>query len=73
MAIEGVWEYPAGDLTGLSEGDRLYYDRANQTLSADSTHWWFGVEVDASMISTYGRFKFKFNINQGAQPSYHTP
>jgi len=72
MAIEDVWSYPAGDFT-FSCGDRLFYDRANQALSNDSTDWWFAVVVDASIISTFGRFKFKFNINQGSQPSYHTP
>jgi len=70
LAIAGVYQYPTTET--FAKGDRVYYDRANQALSTDSTHWWFGVcwyPTDA----TYGQFKFKFNVNQGSQPSWHTP
>ena len=73
LAIEGVWEYPAGDLTAMVNGTRLFFDRPNQAITTDSTHWWFADVIDASIIPTHGRFKFKFRVNQGEQPSYLEP
>jgi len=70
LGIEGVYQYPT--TIAFGKGDRVYYDRTNQALSNDSTHWWFAV-CWYPTNATYGEFKFKFNVNQGSQPSWHTP
>jgi hypothetical protein len=73
LAIEDVWSYPSGDLTALVDGQRLFFDRVNQAITTDSTHWWFGDVIESSTIATYGRFKFKFRINQGEEPGHLDP
>lgn len=73
LAIEEVWSYPVGDLTGLVDGQRLFFDRVNQTITTDSSDWWFADIVESSIAADYGRFKFKFRVNQGEQPSALEP